>query len=72
MTNPDLKVGHSVRLQLKYAAGQKKGYMPTWSKEIYKVTVVDKKSGGIVYLIYKVQAQYKHNRTYDTSELLKV
>ena len=70
--NPDLKVGDSVRVQLKYAGGHKKGYMPTWSKEIYKVTVVDKQTGGIVYLINKVQAQDKDNRTYNRSELLKV
>ena len=46
--------------------------MPTWSKEIYKITVVDKQSGGTVYLINKVQAQDKDNRTYNRSELLKV
>ena len=70
--NPDLKVGDSVRVQLKYAGGHKKGYMPTWSKEIYKITVVDKQPGGIVYLINKVQAQDKDNRTYNRSELIKV
>ena len=46
--------------------------MPKWSKEIYKVTVIDNNSGGTVYLINKVQAQYKDNRTYNRSELLKV
>jgi len=70
--NPDLKVGDSVRLQLKYAGGQKKGYMPKWSKEVYKITVIDKNAGGTVYLINKIQAQYKDNRTYNRSELLKV
>ena len=57
---------------MKYAAGQKKGYMPKWSKEIYKVTVIDENPKGTVYLINKVQAQYKDNRTYNRSELLKV
>ena len=46
--------------------------MPKWSKEIYKVIVIDNNSKGTVYLINKVQAQYKDNRTYNRSELLKV
>ena len=46
--------------------------MPKWSKEVYTITVVDKNAGDIVYLINKVQAQYKDNRTYNRSELLKV
>ena len=45
--------------------------MPTWSKEIYKITVVNKQAGGTVYLINKVQ-QDNLNRTYNRSELLKV
>ena len=46
--------------------------MPKWSKEVYKITVIDKNAGGIVYLINKVQPQYKDNRTYNRSESLKV
>ena len=69
--NPELKVGDSVRLQMKYPGGHKKGYMPTWSKQVYKVTVIDKNKQGTVYLINKVQ-QHNLLRTYQRSELFKV
>ena len=68
---PDLKVGDNVRVQLKYPGGHKKGYMPTWSKEVYKVTVIDKNKQGTVYLINKV-VKDGINKTYQRSELLKV
>ena len=55
------------------------GYIGTELCKIYsgyscndKITVVDKQTGGTVYLINKVQAQDKDNRTYNRSELLKV
>ena len=69
--NPELKVGDNVRLQMKYPGGHKKGYMPTWSKQVYKVTVIDKNKQGTVYLINKVQ-QHNLLRTYQRSGLLKV
>ena len=69
--NPELKVGDNVRLQMKYPGGHKKGYMPTWSKQVYKVTVIDKTKQGTVYLINKAQ-QHNLLRTYQRTELLKV
>ena len=38
---PNSQVGDSVRVPLRYASGHEKRYMPTLSKHIYKVTVVD-------------------------------
>ena len=56
---------------MKYPGGHKKGYMPTWSKQVYKVTVIDKTKQGTVYIISKAQ-QHNLLRTYQRTELLKV
>ena len=50
---PDVKVGDSVRVQLKYTGGHKKGYMRTWSEYIYRDTDVNNQSGGTVYPKFK-------------------